>query len=146
MIVVSTKDWFHCGRDRSPTPWWSSPALRGLWRPFINMLCQNHAQSATSQNSWWSHSLLVILVSGGEWWNKVMLACNFKRKYFQSKGCREFADLVFVFFLLFFFCYSIHRTNHQLIIMLFHNNIWWKYILNLKESIIYNFIDTLHVS
>lgn len=145
MIVVSTKDWFHCGRDRSPTPWWNSPALRGPWRPCINMLCQNHAQSATSQNSWWSHSLLVILVSGGEWWNKVMLACNFERKYFQSKGCREFADLVFVFFLL-FFCYSIHRTNHQLIIMLFHNNIWWKYILNLKESIIYNFIDTLHVS
>lgn len=102
LIVVSTKDWFHCGRDRSPTLWWSFPALRGLWRPFINMLCQNHAQSATSQNSWWSHSLLVILVSGGEWWNKVMLACNFKRKYFQSKGCREFADLVFVFFLLFF--------------------------------------------
>lgn len=62
-VTVSTKDWFHCGRDRSLTPWWSSPALSEHWRLCTNMSCQSPARSVTRANSWWQHLLPVTSVS-----------------------------------------------------------------------------------
>ena len=60
--MVSTSPWSHCGADRSPTPWWSLPALRRQLRLCTSMWCPSPELSAPRLNSWLSHLLLVTLL------------------------------------------------------------------------------------
>ena len=58
MFSVSTRALCPCGAVRSPTPWWSLPALSAQWKPSTSLWCPSHVPTAAKPNSWWSPSVL----------------------------------------------------------------------------------------